>query len=340
MPIDDDASNDAARRRIDRIVTIYLVVGVAWVGSGTVLVAALAPDLAAATLRVAAAWGAALLVVTAIVLRSLLRRHAMRLAAAEEAELRAADRLREVAQIRATFLRGISHELRTPLTNIVGYSQTLHDHLDRLEGDLAAECTDRLVANARRLERLVLDLLDLDRLQRSTGALTREPVRVDWLVRDIVGEANANRHKIHVAADPAVAHLDVDKTGRILTELIKNAVRHTPEGTNVWITAEVRARTVRICVDDDGPGIDARMSSDAFEPFSQGVVAADSPSPGLGIGLALLHRHVELQGGNVVLEPSRLGGARFEVVLPRRGPLPDPRSSPIGSSVSSTGSAT
>lgn len=341
MATDDDASQHTARRRIDRVVTIYLLVGLAWLLVGTVLVGGLVPDVTTAALRAVIAWGAVLVGVTALVLRSLLSRHAMRLAAAHDAELRAADRLREVAQIRATFLRGISHELRTPLTNIVGYSQTLQDHLDRLERDMAADCVERLVANARRLERLVLDLLDLDRLQRSGEQVLREPVRLDWLVQDIVDEISPEGHRVHVAAAPTVAHLDVDKTGRILSELIKNAVRHTPPGTNVWVTADVRARNVRICVEDDGPGIDERVSKDAFEPFAQGVVAADSPSPGLGIGLALLNRHVTLQGGTVTLEPGRLGGARFEVVLPRRGPLPAPRSMPSVSSIpSSTGPPT
>lgn len=318
----DDSSPDAARRRINHLVAVFALVGLAWIVVGAGIATTVMPDADVAVTRAAVVWATLFVVVTAATMRQMLLRHALRLMAAEHAELRAADRLRDVARIRTRFLRGVSHELRTPLTNIVGYGHTLRDHLDRLDPAVAGECVDRLVANAERLEQLVLDLLDLERASTAVEPVRREPVRVDWLIRDVVDEVAAPDHRFHVEARPSVAHLDVSRTSRILAELARNAVRHTPGGTTIWITADVRARHVRLIVEDDGPGIDSRVLAHAFEPFAQGSKAADSPSPGLGIGLALLQRQVELQGGNVHASSSPLGGARFAVTLPRRGPLP------------------
>ncbi|MEX2563475.1 MAG: HAMP domain-containing sensor histidine kinase [Nitriliruptoraceae bacterium] len=312
-------------RRIDRVVIAYMLVAVVWIALGGIVATGISAFPQAPEFAINLVWGLGFALVTGLVLRALLRRNARRLAAAAEAEHRAAERLREVARIRASFLRGISHELRTPLTNIVGYGQTLNDHLHRLDRATAEQCTERLVANARRLEHLVLDLLDLDRLTRTDEQVTHEPVRVDWLVRDIVAELPCDHHAVHVKADPSVTHLDVDKTGRIIEELVRNALRHTPAGTNIWVRAEARARNLRLTVEDDGPGIDMALADEIFEPFSQGVAAGALPSPGLGIGLALIRRYASMQGGNVTVDTHRQRGAKFVVTLPRQAPLTDPR---------------
>lgn len=304
--------------RIDRLVTIYIVVATTWIALGSAFSRWLPDTLPIGPVGIDLARGLAFALATGLVLRVLLRRYGRRLAAAADAERRAADRLHEVARIRTTFLRGISHELRTPLTNIIGYGLTLDDHLDRLDVGTAQRITGRLVVNARRLEQLVLDLLDLDRLSRGEESVHPEPVLLDELLEGVLARVSREEHTVHVRAEGAVVHLDRDKTERILEELLRNAVRHTPAHSNVWVFAGVRGRSVRFTVEDDGPGIDARLRPEVFEPFTQGERAAEEPSPGLGIGMALIRRYVVLQGGRVTAGQSVAGGARFDVVLPRR----------------------
>ncbi len=318
-----DAPDPDGPRRIDRLVAVYVVVATAWIALGSAFSRVLPETMPIGPVGIDLLRGLGFALATGLVLRVLLRRYGRRLAAAADAERRAADRMHEVARIRTTFLRGISHELRTPLTNIIGYGLTLDDHLDRLDVDTAQRITNRLVVNARRLEQLVLDLLDLDRLSRGEESVRPEPVVLDELVDGVLGRVSRDDHVVHVRAEGAVVHVDREKTERILEELIRNAIRHTPERSNVWVFAGVRGRSVRLTVEDDGPGIDATLRDELFEPFTQGEHAAEAPSPGLGIGMALIRRYVVLQGGRVAVGQSVAGGARFDVVLPRRAAVSD-----------------
>jgi signal transduction histidine kinase len=312
-------------RRIDRMVGVYLAVAAAWVLLGGMVEDRVAAATALDPSTVSLLNGLSFVLVTAALLRTVLRRNGRRLAEAAAAERRAAERLREVSRIRASFLRGISHELRTPLTNIVGYGLTLKDHLRRMDLDTAEHLTHRLVFNARKFEKLVLDLLDLDRITETDEPVTPEPIRLDVLLRDVIEQVPRDAHTIHLRAQPLVVHLDRARTERIVDELVRNAIRHVPGGCNIWVQLASRGRFVRVTVEDDGPGIDPALRDEIFEPFTQGIHAGESPSPGLGIGLAVISRYVALQHGRVDVAPSARGGARFEVALPRRLPAPSGR---------------
>lgn len=312
-------------RRIDQMVVVYMAVATAWILLGRVAEHWIATRTALTPAALSVLNGVLFVLVTGLLLRAVLRRNGRRLAEASAAERRAADRLREVARIRASFLRGISHELRTPLTNIVGYGLTLNDHLRRLDLDTAEHLTHRLVLNARKFEKLVLDLLDLDRVSRTDEEIVPEPIRIDVLLQDVVARIPHEGHTIHLRAHPLVAHLDRERTERIIDELVRNAIRHVPGGCSIWVHASARGRHVRLTVEDDGPGIDPTLRSEIFEPFTQGIHAGESASPGLGIGLALISRYVTLQHGRVDVAPSSRGGARFEVTLPRRLSVPSGR---------------
>ncbi|HET9248900.1 MAG TPA: PAS domain-containing protein [Actinomycetota bacterium] len=227
----------------------------------------------------------------------------------------AAQRLRAVDEMKNTFLQAVSHDLRTPLAAILGLAITLE------RGDLGLEAKDihdlaaRIATNARKLDRMVTDLLDLDRLARGIVEPKLHPTDVSELVRRIVAESDlASGGRISLDVEPATANVDAAKVERIVENLLANASRYTPDGSVVWVRVHPSEGGVTIVVDDEGPGIAAGMRDAVFEPFRQGPGAPEH-APGVGIGLALVARFAELMGGRAWVEESPAGGASFRVYL-------------------------
>lgn len=303
-------------RRVDRLVLVYALVAVVWIAASSGLADVIAArfDLSVATVEIGK--GVVFVLVTAGALRLALRRWAERIAEAAEVEHRAHGDLQVLSDARTRFIRSISHELRTPLTSIVGYGLTIQKHGDALEPKLLEHLSDRLVVNARRLERLVLDLLDLEKIVQGEDRATTEMFRMDELVDTVLSRIPVDGHVLVVDCSLLVAELDRAKTERIVEELVRNAVRHTPRGTRIRVAVAFEPPHLRLTVDDDGPGIEPSVAPTVFEPFAQGDQAGASASPGLGIGLSLVRRYAEVQGGTVTLASSPGRGTCVEVVLP------------------------
>jgi two-component system sensor histidine kinase KdpD len=232
-------------------------------------------------------------------------------------EREAARQLRELDEMKNTFLEAVSHDLRTPLTAILGSALTLEQSGLQMPAEDALDLVRRVATNARKLERLLGDLLDLDRLQRGIVAPQRRPTQLDELIHRAVAETeNPQDRPIHVDVAPAVASLDGAKVERIVENLVANALRHTEREAQVWVHAEPRDGGVMIAVDDDGPGIPAQLRAEVFEPFRQAPGSAAGHSPGVGIGLSLVKRFAELHGGRAWVEDREGGGSSFRVLLP------------------------
>lgn len=231
-------------------------------------------------------------------------------------EQEASERLRQIVRAHRTFLSGISHELRTPLTGIMGFAQTLAAHGSDLDGADQRELLGRLAGNANRLGRLLDDLLDLDRVNRDVLEVQLEDdVDLATVAATIVGELAAPTHRIQLDVPTTAVRLDRPKVERIIDNLLRNAVRHTPAGTNVWLRVEHHNGEVLVTVEDDGPGIDGDPES-LFEPFRQDAQATTQPSPGTGIGLSLVRDFAALHQGTAWYEPRDPRGSRFNVRLP------------------------
>jgi PAS domain S-box-containing protein len=227
-------------------------------------------------------------------------------------------RLRTVDEMKNTFLQAVSHDLRTPLAAILGLAVTL-ERGEVAGSDDARQLASRIAANARKLDRIVTDLLDLDRLSRGIVEPKLHPTDVTELVRRVVSDSDLHAEgRASVVGEPLVTNVDAAKTERIVENLLANAARHTPESTRVVVGVLPAEGGVEIRVDDDGPGIPAEMREEMFEPFRQGPDAPDH-APGVGIGLALVARFAELMGGRAWIEESPSGGASFRVYL-RDGP--------------------
>lgn len=232
-------------------------------------------------------------------------------------EREAAEQLRALDEMKNTFLAAVSHDLRTPLTSILGSALTLERAELEMPTDDALDLVRRIASNARKLERLLADLLDLDRLQRGIVSPQLRPTDLAELVRRVVDETELlGGRRVEVDADPLLIEVDAPKVERIVENLLSNAARHTPLETRVWVRVRAEGDGALLTVEDDGPGVHEGVRQAIFEPFMQGSTTAIH-APGVGIGLTLVARFAELHGGRAWAEEREGGGASFRVFLPR-----------------------
>ena len=238
----------------------------------------------------------------------------------EQREREAAERLRALDDMKNTFLAAVSHELRSPLTSILGLSLTLER--SEMNEDDRNDLLERLAANARKLDRLLKDLLDIDRLNRGIVEPQYRVTDVGALARRTIESLDALMDRsILVEADPVVISVDPAKVERIVENLLTNASRHTSPDRRIWLQVHEFDGGVLIAVEDDGPGVPSELREVIFEPFRQGPTASPH-APGTGIGLSLVGRFAELHGGRAWVEDREGGGASFRVFLPG-GPAHD-----------------
>jgi PAS domain S-box-containing protein len=251
-----------------------------------------------------------------------LAEHALR--DSEQREREAAERLRALDEMKNTFLAAVSHELRSPLTSILGLSLTLER--SEMEEDDRNDLLERLAANARKLDRLLKDLLDIDRLNRGIVEPQYRVTDVGALARRTIESLDplADR-SIMVLADPVVISVDPAKVERIVENLLMNAVRHTSPDKTIWLRVRSHEEGVLIAVEDDGAGVPEELREVIFEPFRQGPTASPH-APGTGIGLSLVGRFAALHGGRAWVEEREGGGASFRVFLPAGPSLATPLS--------------
>ena len=232
-------------------------------------------------------------------------------------EREAVEKLQSLDRMKGTFLQALSHELRTPLTVIRGFALTLGQHGTRMTEDQRGALVGRLGAASERLERLLVDLLDVDRLTQGVVPVERRPTNVRALVDGILVEIDPRRHDVRVECDrDLMVALDAPKVERIVENLVRNAVKHTPAGTRVLVVVTGTEDGIVLTVDDDGPGVPPELAERIFDPFEQGAPSSTDASPGTGIGLALVAKFAELHGGRARVEPTLGGGATFVVDLP------------------------
>jgi PAS domain S-box-containing protein len=246
----------------------------------------------------------------------------------EQREREAAERLRALDEMKNTFLAAVSHELRSPLTSILGLALTLERAPD-IQGQDRDDLLTRLAANAKKLDRLLKDLLDIDRLNRGIVSPQYRVTDVAALARRTVEHLDALvGREVIVDTDPVVIPVDPPKIERIVENLLMNAVRHTDQDRRIWLIVAPFEGGVRITVEDDGTGVPQELRAEIFEPFRQGP--SQSPhSPGTGIGLSLVARFAELHHGRAWVEEREGGGASFHVVIPGRVPEHEATEDPL-----------
>lgn len=230
-------------------------------------------------------------------------------------ERSSAERLRALDEMKDVFLTAVSHELRSPLAAIIGSARTLEMFGPDLDDDDRVGLVDVIIRKARRLQEIVDDLLDLERLRRGASTLERAPTDLAELVTESLGASGlSDTHTVITDLPPTVVSVDGTMVARIVDNLLSNAVRYTPPGSTVWLSVRAIGSGAEIVVADDGPGVPAEQREALFEAFHQGPEAV-AHSPGVGIGLALVARFAELHGGHAWVDERRGGGAAFHVML-------------------------
>ena len=226
--------------------------------------------------------------------------------------------LRQLNDVKDTLLHAVSHDLKGPLAGIIGAMQTLRrsDELE-LTHEEVESLYQMIEQSGRRMNRLVDDMLDLERIDRGQVQPEREATDVGELARRVAREATGlETHPVRVDADPVLAFVDPAKVERIIENLLVNAARHTPAGTPVHVGVRTGGGGITLIIEDEGPGVPEELKTVLFDPFRQGPTAAGR---GVGIGLSLVKRFAELHGGGAVVEDRNGGGARFVITLP--GPV-------------------
>ena len=245
-----------------------------------------------------------------------LKRAEEELARALDIEREASARLRSIDELKNTFLQAVSHDLRTPLTSLLGSALTLDREDLRLAPEEQRDLIHRIAVNARKLQRLVTDLLDLDRLSQGLLEPQRTTVDLADVARNVVEESEIGvDRQVSLDTTRTIVAIDVPKVERIVENLLVNAIRHTPANARIWVRVQPRDQGAVIAVEDDGPGLPPDERERVFAPFERGAHAA-THAPGSGIGLTLVARFAELHGGRAWVEERPGGGASFLVWLP------------------------
>ncbi len=248
-----------------------------------------------------------------------------------ERSRRAEESLQEAGRRKDEFLAMLSHELRNPLAPIRSAVEVMH-RAAPAEGALAMarDVVDRQVAH---LVRLVDELLDVSRISQGKIVLTKEPVELAEVVRHGIEtergliESRRQRLVVELPAAPVWLFGDFVRLAQVLSNLLNNATKYTQENGLIEILAGANEGEATIRVRDNGAGIEPRLLSQVFDLFVQGERSLDRAQGGLGVGLTVVRRIVELHEGRVEVLSAGVGaGTEVRIVLPCVSAVPAPGS--------------
>ena len=251
------------------------------------------------------------------------------------------DRLKELDRLKSNFLATVSHELRTPLTSIIGYSEML---IEGIAGELLEEQRDfvqTIHEKGEQLLELIKSLLDLSKLESGTMSLRRTSADCGGLVEEVVATLTpvARKREVHLVAEVASSlpslHADVDRLRQVLNNLCENALKFTPSGGTVTVTAKsvllagedlggfgsalmapAQRPAIQLSVSDTGIGIPESERSRVFDAFYQVDSSSTREVGGTGLGLSIVKRLVDAHDGEIHVEANDPEGSRFVVTLP------------------------
>jgi PAS domain S-box-containing protein len=229
----------------------------------------------------------------------------------------------EAARMKKEFTSTLSHELRTPLTSIIGSLQLINSGvLGDVVGDIG-ELTTVAERNGQRLLDLINDILDIEKIESGKLTLVPEIIRIDDLVREsmVLNKAFGDRFKVRYEAAAELPGREVNADRKrllqVMTNLLSNAAKFSPEGQAVEVSTEDREGVVRISVHDRGPGIPENFRTRIFGRFTQADSTTARQKGGTGLGLAICKRLVEMMQGRIGFDDRPGGGTSFWFELPR-----------------------
>lgn len=234
----------------------------------------------------------------------------------------AEEQLKEANRRKDEFLAMLSHELRNPLAPISAAAELLH--LGRLNETRVVQISDIIARQVKHMTSLVDDLLDVSRVTRGLVVLKFETVDIKGVVADAIEQVQplieSRRHRlaVHLPPDAALVCGDTERLVQVVSNLLHNAAKYTPEGGLIDLQVQINNEKVTVSVKDDGIGMAPEFLDHVFDLFSQAQRTSDRSQGGLGIGLALGKSLVELHQGSIVAKSDGLGrGSEFTVQLQR-----------------------
>jgi PAS domain S-box-containing protein len=225
----------------------------------------------------------------------------------------------ELERQKDEFIGIASHELKTPVTSIKAYGQVL-ENLFRKKGDIkAANQLAKMDHQVDRLNNLIGDLLDVTKIQAGKLQFNESTFAFNDLVKEVVSELQltASKHTIITKLSKSVdMYGDKDRIGQVLSNLITNAIKYSPNAEKIVINTSVHKTSVTLCVQDFGMGIPEDKKDKVFEQFYRISGDDQMTFPGLGLGLYISNEIIKRQGGKIWVESSMGKGATFCFSLP------------------------
>jgi signal transduction histidine kinase/putative methionine-R-sulfoxide reductase with GAF domain len=232
------------------------------------------------------------------------------------------EQLQRLNKAKSDFVSIVSHELRTPLTGSQGFSELMLDQVANIEE--MREYSADINREAERLNRMINELLDLDRMEAGTMTLHLETVDLGAMVTRVVASTGprAPRHRLGVEVDPALPPLDADrdKLTQVIINLLDNAIKYSPDGGEIVVGAHADNNLAHLSVRDQGLGIPPDALGTSFERYARIESERHRTIPGTGLGLPIVRQIAELHGGCAWAESQPGQGTTLHVSLPLTPP--------------------
>jgi PAS domain S-box-containing protein len=226
----------------------------------------------------------------------------------------------ELSKMKSDLLATVSHELRTPLAIIKGYSTMILDYFSRLSPGEQREYLKSIDNSTDRLAKLVDNLLDSSRMEAGLLKLEKAQTIISRLIQQAAAEARirADQHRIVIRLEKRLPRVNIDakRIRQVLDNLIDNAVKYSPAGTEVLISARQDSEVLHISVTDQGPGIPPDEQTKIFDRMYRIEQRLSPGVEGIGLGLSICQRLVEAHGGRIWVESEREKGSVFHFTLP------------------------
>lgn len=235
-----------------------------------------------------------------------------------EREQEANEQLRETNKMQNDFIATVSHEFRTTLTGIQGFSELLRDQ--ELATEEIKEYASDIHNDARRLNRMITQLLDLERMKSSQSELQIEQVQLNQVLTEVAARFHvaSTNHIIRLQLDEAVPPIegDSDKLTQVCTNLLSNAMKYSPAGGEILVSSQFEQDQVHIQICDHGIGIAPEALAQIFAPYSRVNSEKTRYIQGTGLGLSIVKQIIQMHHGRVWAESTLGQGSQFHIVLP------------------------
>jgi len=236
------------------------------------------------------------------------------------------EKTKELERLKTEFLSNVSHEIRTPLMSINGALELIMDEIgNKISNSEVNGLLDVLKRNVERMNNLINDLLDFSRIETATFKIKKRKTSLLELITTTVEEMESIANIKNIILENKISDklpeitIDPDRIKQVLSNLINNAIKFTPEKGKITITSELNPDNVQISVIDTGPGIPEKFQSKIFDRFFQINGSPTRETQGLGIGLSISKNIIELHGGKIWVESKPGKGSKFSFTLPIRG---------------------